>query len=94
MIINVTYQDIEKGNESIDACPITIALRRDFGDKVSVSRNFIRVPKKRSKDKWTLIPLPLVARSFLLNHYKYNAPQAFSFMLPDKSIKILKKLKG
>lgn len=89
MIIHVTYQDIEKGNNSYDACPITIALRREFGDKVSVSRDFIRVLKKRSK-KWTLIPLPLVAKNFLLNYYQYHTPEPFGFTLSAKNIKILK----
>lgn len=90
MIINVTHQDIEKGNTALDADPITIALRRYFGDKISISRNFIRVPKKRSRDKWNLLPLPLVARNFVLNYYKYNTSQPFSFELSSKSIKVMK----
>lgn len=90
MLIEITYQDIEKGNASLDACPITIALRRYFGDKVSVSRNFIRVLNKKTKDKWTLLPLPAPARNFLLDYYLYQSPRPLNFVLPARSVKALK----
>lgn len=91
MIIAVTYDDISEGNASLDACPITIALRRHFGDKVSISRNFIRVNKKRkTKEKWKLISLPVVARNFLLDYHKHNSPQPFYFELSAKNVKALK----
>lgn len=89
MIITITYYDINNGNASTDACPITLALRRQFGNKISVSRNFIRVAKKRSKN-WSLIPLPLVARNFILNYNKYQSYKPFSFKLSAKNVKILR----
>ena len=91
MNIYVSYKDIEDGNTAPDACPITIALRRQLNNKnISVSRNYIRIPKKRAKDTWTLIQLPLVARNFLLNYYRYHAPQPFNFELSQKNVKALK----
>ena len=91
MNIYVSYKDIEDGNSTVDGCPITIALRRQLNNKsISVSRNYIRIPKKRAKDTWTLIPLPVVARNFLLNYYRYHMPQPFSFELSQKNVKILK----
>ena len=90
MVIQVTYTDIEEGNKSFDACPVTIALRREFkNNKISVSRNFIRVPKRSTKD-WKLIPLPAAAREFLLNYYLYLSPQPFIFVVPKKDISALK----
>jgi hypothetical protein len=90
MIINVTFDDIQKGNASLGACPITIALRREFkNEKISVSRNFIRVPKKRGKD-WKLLSLPEVVREFILNYHMYNSILPFSFMLSKKTVDVLK----
>lgn len=90
MTVTVTADDIKKGNESTDACPITMALRRQFKNKkISVSRDFIRVPKKRSKD-WKLIELPKVAKNFTLNYHLYNYPQPFSFTLTKKDSLALK----
>lgn len=90
MTINVTSKDIESGNSTADACPITIALRRIFGKKnLSVSRNYIRIPK-RTKDKWKLVPLPVAAREFLLNYSQWHWPQPFSFEIPKRDVKILK----
>lgn len=90
MTINVTNKDIEKGNSTPDACPITIALQRSFdNENISVSRNYIRVPKKRSKEKWSLIPLPSAAREFLLNYNMWAPSQPFSFEIGKKNIKAL-----
>jgi len=75
------------------ACPVTVALRRRFGSHISVSRDYIRALKKRTKlrqNKWVMVPLPATARNFLLNYYKYNTPQPFSFKLTPKVVKILK----
>lgn len=90
MTITVTAEDIKNGNASTDACPITMALQRQFKNKkISVSRNFIRVPKKRSKD-WKLIELPKAARNFTLSYHVYNYPQPFSFELAKKDCLALK----
>lgn len=91
MIINVTDDDITKGNASLDACPITIALRRELGnDKISIGRNFIRIPKKRPKGQWKLVQLPSTAREFLLNHYSYIPNQPITFFLSKKEVGALK----
>lgn len=91
MVISITCKDIDDGNTSIDACPITIALRRQFGNnKISVSRDFIRIPKKRTKNQWKLISLPKEARNFILNYYSNIPAQPFSFVLPKKNVSVLK----
>lgn len=92
MTVIVTEDDIRQGNSSVDdTCPITVALRRLFkNQKISVSRNFIRVPKKRPKKDWKLIVLPKPARDFLLNCHPYNYPQPFSFELSPKDCSALK----
>jgi hypothetical protein len=90
MTIVVTYDDINKGNCSLDSCPVTVALQRHIGSKssISISRNFIRISKKRGK--WKLITLPAAARNFLLNYYKNHSPQPFAFELSDRDVKLLK----
>ena len=91
MIINVTQQDIDNGNASLDACPVTIALRRQLkNDKITISRNFIRIPKRRPKGQWKLVPLPIAAREFILNYYVFLLPQPFSFILSKKDASVLK----
>lgn len=90
MVITITHDDLDKGNKSVDACPITVALRRTFkNEKITISRDFIRVPKKRSK-KWKLIPLPRAAQDMLLYYHSYYSPQPFSFTLNSKSVAALK----
>jgi len=99
MLISVTNQDLEQGNISIGACPITIALRRHFGGSVSISRNYIRILKKKikkgSRDRWVLITLPKICQNFILNHYRNNfdnyvVNKPFQFELSRKDIKALK----
>lgn len=90
MVINVTSNDIANGNASLDACPITLALQREFKNKnISVSRNFIRIPKKRGKD-WRLFPLPEMAREFLLYYHAHISPSPFGFELSKKTVAALK----
>jgi len=89
MLINVTHKDIHDGNAAIDACPITLALRRYFSNKISVSRDFIRVAKKRGKG-WNLVPLPANAKRFILNYHVYRSSEPFSFELSRSSVKVLK----
>lgn len=94
MLISVTKQDIKKGDNAFDACPLTIALRRYFGDKVSVSRDYIRVPKKysrkKSKNKWLFIKLPEKAQNFILNYNSMYAVMPISFKISIKNVKLLK----
>jgi len=89
--IFVTEDDIRNGNNSSDACPITVALRRQFNNnKITVSRNFIRVPKKRTKE-WKLIALPKPARDFMLNYHVFDNPRPFSFVLESKDCSTLER---
>ncbi len=96
MRIIVSKADIDSGNTSLDACPITTALRRQFSNEhITVSRSFIRVPKKslpKSGSKWHLIPLPKAAKIYFLYCNAYSGFQdGYDFNLSDK---FLKKLKG
>jgi hypothetical protein len=86
MIIKVSTEDIVEGNNSKDADPITIALRRKFGKNVSVGRDYIRY-KKRS-DKIVLVKLPKKAQDYLLDTLKAYVP--FEFNLSAQSVKRLK----
>jgi hypothetical protein len=91
MWVNVTDSDIAEGDKAFDACPITVALRKKFGNKLSVSRDFIRVSKKNArKHKWLLIKLPTIAKNFLLNSNLYNNGRAFKFQLSAADAKLLK----
>jgi hypothetical protein len=92
--IEIKYKDISLSEKAYD-CPITIALRRHFKNKnISVSRNYIRVPKanKHSKDKWHLIELPNIAQEFLLNYDQNRKIDPFIFWLDEGSAgKLIRK---
>lgn len=90
MQINVSADDIAKGNVARDACPITLALRKKFGDNVSVSRDFIRYKNKKA-DKLILVPLPKKAQNFLLDTMGHSVITPFSFNLSKEAIR---KLRG
>ena len=90
MLVKVTQDDIIEGDKALDSCPITVALRRKFGNKLSVSRDYIRVAKKNARrHKWLLIALPTNAKSFILN-LNYNISKPFSFKLSAEDAKLLK----
>lgn len=93
MTIRVTAKDIAAGDKALDACPVTLALRRYFGDNVSVSRDFIRIlnTKMVTKKRWLFVPLPKAAQNFLLNYNAYQSVKSFSFEIPPESLKILKE---
>ncbi len=92
MIIRVTTKDMTNGDKMTDACPLTMALRRHFGDNVSVSRDFIRILNKdrAARNKWILIPLPKPAQNYMLNYNVYVTVKGFKFELPPEHVKILK----
>lgn len=87
MVIKVSSQDIIDGNKSLGLCPITIALRKIFSDKITVSRNFIRV-KRNKKTKLVLIELPKSARDYLLTYNVNEKP--FSFELSTSIVKLIR----
>ncbi len=90
MQINVLSDDMRLGNASKDICPITVALRRQFGNGVSISRDYIRYRKKRS-GKTILVPLPKKAQNYLLDGIGAITYTPFSFRLSKEAVK---KLKG
>lgn len=90
MRIEITAEDIAT-SETIEADPITISLQRQFGKHVSVSRNFIRVRKRDAKqEEWIFVPLPGIAKRFLVGLGQYDALPPFQFDLAAKHIKTIK----
>lgn len=89
MRIKVSAEDIVAGNNSKDACPITIALRRKFGQNIVVARSFIR--KTNKKQECILVPLPKKAQNYYLDTIGPANRKPFEFELSASAVK---KLRG
>jgi hypothetical protein len=92
MLIKVTEQDIIGGQKTFDKCPLTVALRKYFGNKISVSRDYIRIAKKK---QYVCVPLPKAAQNFMLNYdnnayHGYPNVEAFKFNLSPKVVTLIK----
>jgi len=87
MTICITKKDIAT-SEALDACALTVSLRRKFGKCISVSRNYIRASNKSGS--WTLILLPKNVRSAMLN----TTIKPFKFVLSKEDALLLKEIKN
>lgn len=89
MWIKVNTQDINNSKE----CPITLALRREFGKKISATRSFIRVATKHKGMRVVkLFKLASNAQDFMLS-YDYNKDtDPFRFWIADKVVKQIRAL--
>lgn len=85
MWINVDQKDIDKSNKN-SSDPVSLALYKQFGKKVCISRNFI---KTKYNGKVVLIELPKKVKRFLLSYKPYPAP--FRFQLPASAVRLLRK---